>query len=68
MLSIDLTSSGLGAGTWAEGSCDGFEAACGYGVAAGAVEDCPAALKLKSASPTANAKSLNFMTRPPVKG
>jgi hypothetical protein len=66
MLSMDLTSSGLAAGTWDEGSCCGFGAACGCGVAAGAVEDCAAALKLKSVNHTASEKSLNFMVRTPV--
>jgi hypothetical protein len=34
-------------------------------VAGGAVEDCAAALQLKSVNPTTSAKSLHLMARPP---
>jgi hypothetical protein len=68
MLSMDLTSSGLAAGTWAGTSCVVFGAACGCGADAGAAEDCPAALKLKSVKSYNQCENLEFMVRPPAKG
>src|SRR6266478_81455 len=58
MLSVDLTSSGLGAGTWVEGSWGGLTAAC-CRAACGAVEVCAAEVKLKNESTAAKVRSLN---------
>src|SRR5712664_3630313 len=67
MLSVDLTSSGLGAGTWVEGSWGGLTAAC-CRAACGAVEVCAAEVKLKSESTAAKVRSLNLMEHPPFAG
>src|SRR6267143_5939552 len=65
MLSMDLTSSGLGAGTWAERSCGGLGWVCG-GVAGEAAGDCAAAATLQSERAAANVRSLNLTVCPPL--
>jgi hypothetical protein len=65
MLSVDLTSSGFGAGTWVEGSGGGFVAGC-CRAAGGAVEVCAAEVKLNSDSAAAKVRSLNLMEHPPI--
>src|SRR6267154_3073717 len=67
MLSVDLTSSGLGAGTWVEGSGGGLTAAC-CRAACGAVEVCAAEVKLSSDSAAAKVRTLNLMEHPPFAG
>src|SRR5712664_3097835 len=62
MLSMDLTSSGWGAGTWAERSCG----VCGGGVAGEAAGDCAAAATLQSERTAANVRSWNFIVGPPL--
>ena len=56
---MDLTSSGLGAGTWAERSCGGLGWVCG-GVTGEAAGDCAATATLQSERTAANVRNLNF--------
>src|SRR5258708_18486195 len=65
MLSMDLTSPGLGAGTWADRSWGvlGGVCCCVAGEAAG---DCGAAAILQSERAAAIVGSLNFIGRPPL--